>query len=368
MLDGVLLADFQKQMRRYSLDEVIAGWNVENNAVCAASFSGRIEHISPADILEIEKGVWPWNIPRRNLVEVRVKFSKVTNSAEPIVVTGTDGMGDIVYVRRVGPGKIRFGQEHWGQAPELGPIIDVADDLEHSIQIALGPLFAKSCAIVRPDCVRLNMDGKVVFESRQVPYPFESTEVSILDNPLAGSFCGRDFLGEIIGERTVSLEPLIQSVAKVMRDNNGPVSMTLRFDGSITGRGLGLVEVGVTGAADIVYVIVENRTHVRFYYDHWGYGGVTGREVEIDPGKPHVLTVAMRSLAAAGAKMDDSTVTDEATLDGIVVLTGSLPSASAKDGPIHLFDNAVQSSNVSAPYDGTCLSVARGGVTVSLSY
>jgi hypothetical protein len=368
MLDGVLLADFQKEMRRYSLNEVIAGWNVENNPASAASFSGRIEHIGPAASPEIEKGVWPWNIARRNLVEVRVRFSKVTNSAEPIVVTGTDGMGDIVFVRRVGPGQIRFGQEHWGQAPELGPIIDVADDLEHSVQIALGPLFTKSCAVVRPDCVRLTMDGKVVFESRQVPYPFKSTEVSILDNPLAGSFCGRDFLGDIIGERTVSLEPLMQSVARVMRENKGPVSMTFRFDGSITGRGLGLLEVGAQGAGDIVYIIVKDRTHVRFYYDHWGYGGVTGSEVEIDPGKPHVLTVAMKSLGPPGDVNDDSAVTDEATLDGIVVLEGGLPSSSAKDGPIHLFDNAVHSSNVSAPYDGTCLSVARGGVSVSLSY
>ena len=274
-------------------------------------------------------------------------------------------MGDIVFVRRVGPGQIRFGQEHWGQAPELGPIIDVADDLEHSIQIALGPLSRK--AAQWPDCVRLTMDSNVVFESRQVPYPFESTEVSILDNPLAGSFCGRDFLGAIIGERTVSVEPLMQSVAKVMRENKGPVSMTFRFDGSITGRGLGLLEVGVQGAGDIVYVIVEDHTHVRFYYDHWGYGGVTGREVEIDPGKPHVLTVAMKALASPGDSRGDGAVTDEATLDGVVVLEGSLPSSSAKDGPIHLFDNAVHSSNVSAPYDGTCLSVARGGASVTLN-
>jgi hypothetical protein len=368
MMDGVMLEDIPWENRRYSFDEVVAGWNIEGNAGCLPGFAGSISGLEPGKSSEMDRGVWLPRIRARDLIELRLKFSKVTNSAEPITATGTDGLGDIVFVRRVAPGHVVFGHNHWGQEPELGPIVALDDDREHVLQVALGPLFAQSCAVVRPDCVRVVMDGRAVLDSRQVLYPFKLTEVCVLDNPLAGSFCGRDFLGDVDRSTTVSLEPLIQSVGAVLRENTGPISLTLRFDGSTTGRGLGLLEKGVSGAGDIVYVVVADRTHVRFFYDHWGYGGVTGRLVEIDPAKPHVLRISMRSLDPPGGSKAARDVADVATLDGQVVLAGKLPSASAIDGPIRLFDNALHSSNVSGPFDGTCLGVARGDASVSLAY
>jgi hypothetical protein len=367
-MDGVLLKDVVRETRRYNFDEVVAGWNVEGNPNCAPSFKGRITSLEAADEGELAHASLQLSVPRRSLIEALVTFSKVTNSAEPIVVTGTERMGDIVFVRRVGPGRLLFGQEHWGQAPELGPVVDVDDNREHRLQVALGSLFTQSDAIVRPDSVQVNMDGRSVFASRQVPYPFKETEVSVLDNPLAGSYCGRDFLGSVASVKTMTLQPLVDSVAKLLREETGPVSMTLRFDGSITGRGLGLFEIGVPGAGDIVYVIVRDRTHVQFYYDHWGYGGITGREVEIDPAKAHVLTIEMGSLAVPDGGHPERATTDRAILDGQVVLEGKSPSSAARSGSIHLFDNALVSSNVSALFDGTCLGVARGGKSVSLAY
>ena len=363
MMDGVLLDDFPWPTRHYNFDEVVAAWNVEANPACAPWFAGGIDNLEAARPHEFNRGVWPLTVANRNLIDVRVIFSRVTNSAEPVVVTGSEQRGDIVFVRRVQPGRVVFGHEHWGQMPEMGPVVDIDDAVEHHLQIALGPLFTLSDAIVRPDCVQVTMDGRTVLASRQVLYPFRPTEVSVLDNPLAGSFCGRDFLGEVDAIRTVPLETLVNSVAKVLQENSGPVSLTLRFDGSIMGRGLGLLEIGVRGAGDIVYVILRDPHHARFYYDHWGYGGVSGREVEIDPGRAYVLTIGMGSLSPDGDPR-----ADRATLDGQVVLEGISPSASARDGPIHLLENALVSSNVSAPFDGTCLRVSRGSAGVNLSY
>jgi hypothetical protein len=297
-----------------------------------------------------------------------VRFSRIVNSDEPIVVTGTERAGDIVFFRRVDSGHIVFAQEHWGQPPEFGPVVEIDDSREHRLQIALGPLFIHSDAIVRPDCVRVTMDGGTVLETRQELYPFKATEVCVLDNPLAGSFCGRDFLGEESEVKARTLAPLVKSVARMLEENTGPVSMTLRFDGSIKDRGLGLLETGVAGAGDIVYVVVKDPSHVRFYYDHWGYGGITGPEVELDPGSPHVLTIEMGSLAAPDDPRRDRALIDRATLDGRVVLEGRSPCSPARKGQIHILENALVSSSVSAPFDGTCLAVARGSGKVSLSY
>ena len=368
MLDGILLKDTPREARRTNFDDVVAGWNIQAYPGCSERLDGAIDSIEPAAPGELGRGVWPLTVGNRQLVELRVRFSKVTNSSEPIVVMGKDGHADIVFARRVGPGRIVFGQEHWGQMPELGPEVDIDDNAEHLLKVALGPLFAHSDAIVRPDCVRVTMDGRTVLETRQELYPFTPTEVCALDDPFAGSFCGRDFLGDKAEAKTVSLEPLVKSVARLVEERTGPVTLELRFDGSHLGWGLGLLETGVSGAGDILYVVARDHSHVKFYFDHWGIGGITGPEVEVDPQKPYTLKVEMGSLAAPGDTRPEVLGTVRVTLDGRVVLEGSSACHPSKPGQIHVLENALGSGSVSIPFDGTCLSVSRGGETVNLSY
>ena len=55
-------------------------------------------------------------------------------------------------------------------------------------------------------------------------------------------------------------------------------------------------------------------------------------------------------------------------LAGQMVLEGRSPGAPARRDLIHCCENALMSSNVAAPFDGTCLSLSRGLGTVNLSY
>ena len=368
MLDGVLLKDAPRDARRTNFDEVVAGWNVQAYPGCSERLNGTIDSIEPAAPGELGRGRWPLTVGNRQLIEMHVRFSKVTNSSEPIVVMGKDGHSDIVFARRIEPGRIVFGQEHWGQMPELGPEVPIDDDAQHLIKVAIGPLFAHSDAIVRPDCVRVTMDGRTVLETRQELYPFTPTDVCALDDPFAGSFCGRDFLGDMAEAKTVSLDPLVESVARLVQKRTGPVTLELRFDGSHLGWGLGLVETGVSGAGDILYVVARDHRHVRFYFDHWGIGGIKGDEVEVDPTRHYLVKVEIGSLAAPGDARPEVLGTVRVTLDGRVVLEGSSACHPSKPGQIHVLENALGSGSVAVPFDGTCLSVERGGERVDLSY
>ena len=368
MMDGILLKDFPGEARRSDFREIVAGWNVQNAPGCLLRFSGEIKDLRAAKEGVFASGRWPMTVGPRNLVEMRVRFSAVVNSSEPLLVTGRERAGDIVFCRRVGPGQALFGVEHWGQAPALGPVVEVDSTGYHVLQVALGPLFVHSAALLRPDCIRVTLDGRTVLETRQAPYPFSENEVSALDNPLAGSFCGRDFLGEKISVSVRSLDPLLKAAQRALEENVGPVSMDLRFDGTSTGLGLGLLEVGVSGDGCIVYAKNEDDGHVRLYFDHWGYGGITGSRVEVDRTKPHHLTIRMPALEAAGTVPPADADLVRFELDGRVVLEGRSPGAPARRDIIHLCENALLSSNVGAPFDGTCLSVSRGTAGVSFSY
>lgn len=368
MLDGVLLKDYPCEVRHYNFNEVVAGWNTQGAPGCLPRFRGEITSLAAPDESEFQAGTWPLPVAPRNLVDLEVEFSRTINSDEPIIVTGHERAGDIVFFRRVDAGKIEFGVEHWGQAPVFGPVVPIDDAARHHLTIALGPLFVHSDAVIRPDCIHVMLDARPVLDTRQELYPFTEAEVYALDNPLAGSFCARDFLGEVVSVSTRSMEPALAAVKALVEGGAGPISMSLRFDGSSVGWGLGLLEAGVPGAGCIVYVVNEDPSHVRFYLDHWGAGGITGPRVEIDRAKAHELNIEMGSLVAPGAPSPGAADLVRYTLDGRVVLEGQSPWPPVEHVPIHLLENALKSSNVAIPFDGTCLSVTRGGRTVRLSY
>jgi hypothetical protein len=364
MLDGALLKDISRPMRRYGPTEVVSGWNVQGFPGCADASKGEVGRLEPAPEREFENATIPSSVPRGVLVRVRLRFSEVTNSSEPIVVTGGEGQADIVFVRRIRPGQIVFGREHWGREPDLGPRFAIDDASDHTLVIALGPLVAPADGIIGPERIRITLDGKAAYNSAQPPYPFGPDDVSVLDNPYAGSSCGRDFLGEVREVAMVPVAPLLEKVRAAVEGASGPVTLTLRLDGVARGEGLGLLENGVRGAGDIVYLVARDSTHARFFFDHWGFGGVSGPEVEFDPAAVHTLRIEMGSLAASG---DAAALTrDRLTLDGRVVAEATIPS-SAKGGPITIGDNSLHSSNVAAPYDGEILAVERGERRVNLS-
>jgi hypothetical protein len=364
MMDGVRLKEYASELRRYDPGEIIAGWNTLGAPGCLRRFRGEIVSLKAADEGELATGSWPLLALPRTFIDLRVRFSSVGNSDEPVIVTGREKAGDIVFVRRLDLGRVVFGVEHWGEAPFFGPPMDIDDGAEHVMTVALGPLFAHSDAIVRPDCIRVTLDGRSALETREQPYPFTANEVYALDNPLAGSFSSRDFQGEVISVSTRSAEPAIASAKAVIDAGIGPVSMRLRFDGSSVGWGLGLLEAGAPGAGCIVYVVNEDATHVRFFLDHWGVGALNGPSVKIDRTRPYDLKIEMGALNDPADTTLGSSDHVRYSLDGRTVLEGISYWPPAGRVPVQLLDNAFKSSNVAIPFDGTCLSVSRGGRSV----
>jgi hypothetical protein len=116
----------------------------------------------------------------------------------------------------------------------------------------------------------------------------------------------------------------------------------------------------------IAYVVNVDSTHVRFYLDHWGGAAVSGRLVEVDRTRIYDLKIAMGALN--GPKDAEPGASDNVRyeLDGRVVLEGLSYWPPTGHVPVYLLGNVFKSSYVSIPFDGTCLSIARGGVTVDL--
>lgn len=365
-MDGVRLKNYPCALRRYDSSEIVAGWNTVNAPECLQKFSGEIVSLSTAGESEVLAGAWPLLVPARTLVDLRVRFSRIGDSNEPVFVTGREKARDIVFVRRLDKGRVVFGVEHSGEAPFFGHELDIDDGAEHRLTIALGPLFAHSDALVRPDCIRVTLDGRVALETREEPYPFAPEEAYALDNPLGASLAGRNFLGEVISVSPRSTEPALVSVKSMVESGTGPVSMRLRFDGSSRAWGLGLLEAGEPGAGCIAYVVNVDSTHVRFYLDHWGGAALSGLPVKVDRTRAYDLKIEMGALNDPGDSEPGASDNVRYKLDGKVVLEGISYWPPAGHVPVYLLDNIFKSSNVSIPFDGTCISIARGGAKVDL--
>jgi hypothetical protein len=57
-----------------------------------------------------------------------------------------------------------------------------------------------------------------------------------------------------------------------------------------------LLTLGQTGAADCVFVIYEDASHIRLGLDHWGYGGPVSEPIAITPGELQVIEISLGGL------------------------------------------------------------------------
>jgi hypothetical protein len=72
--------------------------------------------------------------------------------------------------------------------------------------------------------------------------------------------------------------------------------LVLTFPAGKNGRHEPLLTTGHAGAGDLVYVIYEDDTHVRFGVDHWGGSGGLSAPVKLDYALPHEVWVRFGAL------------------------------------------------------------------------
>jgi hypothetical protein len=128
--------------------------------------------------------------------------------SEPLVVIGTPGKADCIYVVYEGPQTVRFGFDHWAVGGPLSDPVQLGKARQHTLELTIGGLYPKSAQstpVIRdlfknPKAApfKLTVDGKVIFDRILPYYPASPTKVAIGSNPVGSSVCGPEFSGRIL--------------------------------------------------------------------------------------------------------------------------------------------------------------------------
>jgi hypothetical protein len=366
-LDRRLLGDWILPMRPFRNEDVLIGWNTQGDGACLSRFGGAIVGVGARPDARGEEAAKAVAQPDARpelgpgfLIQARVTLAQGFGHNEPIVTTGRPTGGNAIYVRRVSPGRVIFGAAATGAPAAEGRPLDLDDETTHTIEVALGPWFTHGSPPLSPDQVRVTLDGRRALAVSQPFRPFRPAEVWLLQNPFAVPGCDLDFTGSVEGVASVDAAERARATDARLGSGTGPITALLQFNGPTLGVGLGLLETGVTGAGDIVSVVMLDPTHARFSFDHWGVGGFTGSIVPVDPEHVYRCRIELGSLQPADPSRPQLATQVRVALDGRVVLAGHSAFHPARTGQLHFMANALGSSGVGVPFDGTCVSVERG--------
>jgi len=138
--------------------------------------------------------------------------------SEPLLVTGSNEAGDIIYVIYHDEHHIRIGFDHWYQGGPLTQPIPIDFANEHELEISIGSLFPPSddvvfvgrsaeeiAALKKRVMVRLN--GETVLEAEGACYESTPDQVTIGRNNIRATSCGQEFHGVILSVERIWPRP-----------------------------------------------------------------------------------------------------------------------------------------------------------------
>jgi hypothetical protein len=288
-------------------------------------------------------------------VNLQLMFPQgMSGSSEPLVATGRSGAGDLLYVHYLDPTHVAFGLHHWGISTLTGAPVEIDYAQPHRLEITMDSLYPASLAD-RPFSARarVTLDGAVVLEGPAACFPSAPYEIRIGANPLGGSVADPAFTGRVLAVERAKAADL---PAAALWTGFGAVAMDTVFPAGLTGAAEPLVESGVAGAADLIYVRYVDERHVRFAVDHWGTGGAQSDPVEVDFSVPHRLEFSLGSLRPPGAAGTEGV---RVRLDGAEAWRAELPNFPARAGDIRVGLNTVGASSCREAYTGQILTLAR---------
>ncbi len=199
--NGAIALDAQQEFHPTTPGELVFGENLNGAGSAEPRFHGRVVEARPAlkEDLPLDLG----SPPPPGELEFHLRIpDKPEFSAEPLVVTGVTGAGDLLYVRYLGDGRVRFGFDHWGVGGAESEPVQLDPKAITQVRIALSPLLspaqrARAQAEGRPNAAEVWVGGRSVFRYETAFHPTTPEQISIARNPIGGSTCGERFSGEI---------------------------------------------------------------------------------------------------------------------------------------------------------------------------
>lgn len=360
-----------------------------------------LDHVAVADETDLSKCVLPlmargvsreaaWRgYPGPVKLMLRPK-RELVGERQPLLSTGRLGAGDLIYWRGGPQGSVRIGFQHAGvSAIESVPLPLRAGVQE--IRISCDGLLPPDCdELIRhePQVARIRgqlfvaVNGRVALALPAQFHPSRPADIVLGANTVEARPDRRYFDGS-----AASLEPLsaddivLDSTRVVVRTGTpsadwlgwpGPLRLRVRFPTDRPGVAEPLLCTGVTGAADLLYVIYVDPSHVRLALDHWGVGGPMSEPIEIAPGGSQDIVVRFGSLfPPASGPLDQqlpllSAWREEVrvTMNGRLMIAASARSHPSDPSNIMFGQNSVGASSCVSAFSGSLIQISTAAETL----
>lgn len=263
----------------------------------------------------------------------------------PLVWAGEAGRGDLLRIREVRPGWVRFGYDHWWSGLRESPEIAMEDGVPHLLHLRIPSLMPPGFEPrALAESLLVEVDGRPCWLARPPSYRSDPALTSIGRNPDGATTSEPELPGGVVLATRVDPAEAVPPAAL------GPVVMELSFPEDGAGRTEPLLSVGRPGAADVVSVHYLAGGRVRFLLDHWGRGLHASRPVAVDPVAIHQVEIAMPSLLAraAGLQVGDIVV----LVDGEPVWREKAEFYPAAPGTIAVAANPLGASTCGPEFSG----------------
>jgi hypothetical protein len=149
----------------------------------------------------------PLNAAGAIRLRVKLPANRPPGVAEPLLVTGISGLGDVVYLIYGKDLTVRVAHDHWGWKPLLSEPMALDPAVEHVFEISLGSLypagdgrFARKSndGIRRIGQIFVAADGHPLLTGEREFYVSEPKDVCAGANVIEASSCIPEFTGEIL--------------------------------------------------------------------------------------------------------------------------------------------------------------------------
>lgn len=285
----------------------------------------------------------------------------------PLVATGTQGGGDLVFAQLLEDNRVRFGHDSFGAGAIVSAptSIDLAQD--QVLDIEMGSLYPAEAPAVPPsrrNRLRITLNGVTQLDTSRPFNPSSPEEVEFGFNTIRASTAIDYFPGAIR-----KAERIPPSTAEESLQTWGHLRLAVILPPLLSPEAEPLVVTGHTGRADLLFLRHEADGGIRFGLDHWGVGLVLSDPVPIDRSKTQLIEVLSGGLLppagdAAWAGHDPAQAERlrshfEVRLNGRTVFTPGFVPYPNERGETAIGSNLIGASTCATHFSGRFVLVER---------